>query len=185
MAHSAPAEFNLSTSIRPRGFLSRARKVQPAYLDSLGIVNGRIRRGIGRTRGRERSQSDDIPKSRRIPRRWCAICEISCRLVRRVRLCMRSRRSFTCYVSLPPLLSSLVPSCSFTHSFTRSLTLAACLSPSFFDVILPCYYLYHRSRSAVREVAEKRDRDKQRSRKEVSRACNEANVLSLLYRSLH
>jgi len=80
---------------------------------------------------------------------------------------------------------SFPPSFHLAHPFARSLTLAACLSPSFFDVILPCYYLYHRSRSAVREVAEKRDRDEQRSRKEVSRACNEANVLSLLYRSRH
>lgn len=148
-------------------------------------MNGRIRRWIGRTRGRERSENDDIPKLRRIPRRQCAICEISRRLVRRVRLCTRSRRSFTCYVSLPPPLSSLVPSCLHARPFARSLSLAACLSPSFFDVILPCYYLYHRSRSAVREVAEKRDRDERRSRKEVSQACNEANVLSLLYRSRH
>lgn len=49
-----------------------------------------------------------------------------------------------------------------------ALLAASCLSPSFFDVILPCYYLDHRSRSAVREVAEKRDRDERRSRKEVS-----------------
>lgn len=98
--------------------------------------------------------------------------------------CVRrvSRRSFTCYVSLPPLLTSLFPSCSFARPFSRSLALAACLSLSFFDVILPCYYLYHRSRSAIREVAEKRDRDERRSRKEVSRACSEANVL---YRLRH
>lgn len=75
------------------------------------------------------------------------------------------------------------PSFHLARPFTRSLALAACLSPSFFDVILPCYYLYHRSRSSVREVAEKRDRDERRSRKEVSRACGEASVLSLLYRS--
>lgn len=85
--------------------------------------------------------------------------------------CVRrvSRRSFTCYVSLPPLPTSLFPSCSFARPFSRSLVLAACLSLSFFDVILPCYYLYHRSRSAIREVAEKRNRDERRSRKEVSR----------------
>lgn len=76
------------------------------------------------------------------------------------------------------------PSFHLARPFARSLALAACcLSPSFFDVILPCYYLYHRSRSSVREVAEKRDRDERRSRKEVSRACGEASVLSLLYRS--
>lgn len=74
----------------------------------------------GRTRGRERSESDDIPKLRRIPWRRCAICEIFRRLARRVRLCTRSRRSFTCYVSLPLLLSPLAPSRSFARPFARS-----------------------------------------------------------------
>lgn len=46
--------FNLSTIDSSAKF--RTRKVQPAYLDSLGVVNGRIRRrGIGKPRGRERS----------------------------------------------------------------------------------------------------------------------------------
>lgn len=112
-------------------------------------MNGRIRRGIGRTRGRERSESDDIPKLRRIPRRRCAICEISRRLVRRVRLCMRSRRSFTCYVSLPPLLSSLVPSCSFARPFARSLSLPAFLphSSTWFYHAITCT-IDHARRSA-------------------------------------
>lgn len=97
-----------------------------------------------------------------------------------VRLCTRSRRSFTCYVSLSR--------CSFPSLFLAR-SRSACLSPSYFDVILPCYYLDHRSRLAVREVAEKRDRDEPRSRKEVPRACNEANsvspsvsIVSLTYR---
>lgn len=134
-----------------------------------------------RTRGRERSESDDIPKLRRIPRRRCAIYEISRRLVRRVRLCTRCIPSFIHLLRLSPAAPSLPHSISFARPFASSLALAACLSLSFFDVILPCYYLYHRSRSAIREVAEKRDRDERRSRKEVSRACNEALTFYLFY----
>lgn len=159
-----------SMSIRPLGFLLRARKVQPAFLDSLRIVNGRIRRGIGRTQGWEWSESDDIPKLRRIPRRRCAICEISC-LVRRVRLCTACIPSFIHLLHLSPaapfLPHAILLVRSASRSLARSLALATCLSLSFFDVILLCYYMYHRSRSAIREVAEKRD--ERRSRKEISK----------------
>lgn len=75
-------------------------------------------------------------------------------------------------------VTSLSPAVSFSPSLLLARSRSACLSPSYFDVILPCYYLDHRSRLAVREVAEKRDRDEPRSRKEVPRAYNEANAVS-------
>lgn len=136
-------------------------------------MNGRIRRAGLADAGSESGQSDDISKLRRISRRRCAICEIS-------------RRATLLDCVCNPVVHSPVTSL-FRRSFipssplTRSRVLAACLSPSFFDVILPCYYLDHRSYLAVREVAEKRDRDERRSRKKVSQTHN-ANIL-LLYQS--
>jgi len=94
-----------------------------------------------------------------------------------VRLCTRSCRSFTCYVSLFR--------CSSSPSLLLARSRSACLSPSYFDVILPCYYLDHRSRLAVREVAEKRDRDEPRSRKEVRELTTKPTLCPLPYRSCH
>lgn len=74
-------------------------------------------------------------------------------------------------------LSLSLSRCSFPSPFLAR-SRSTYLSPSYFDVILPCYYLDHRSRLAVREVAEKRDRDEPRSRKEVPRTCKKVNAVA-------
>lgn len=117
-------------SIRSRGFLSSSP--QSSTCTFLGVRSRSSEwkdssRDWQNARGRERSESDDIPKLRRIPWRRCAICEISRRLVRRVRLCTPCIPSFIHLLRLSPAAPYLPLSILLVRSPVLSLARSRCL----------------------------------------------------------